>query len=95
MQAIDNRLTRMSLNTGGNTTEITELKSPAGISSTILVSPEATVTPIQILSTDSTGILLSGALEITGQEATPEEIAPIVNAVKEDIIHTAKHLTRP
>lgn len=92
--AIDNRLTRMSLNAGGNTTEIIELQSLDGIKSTILVTPGAVVTPVQILSTDSAGIMLSGVLEINSPTATPEEISPVVAAVKEDLLYTAKHISR-
>ncbi len=92
--AIDNRLTRMSLNAGGNTTEIIELQSPAEISSTIFVTPGATVTPVQILSTDSTRFIISGVLEINSPSATREEIAPVVAAVKDDLLYTAKNLSR-
>ncbi len=92
-KAIDNRLTRMSLNSGGNTTEIIELQSLDGISSTIFVTPGATVTPVQILSTDSTSFLLSGVLEISGDSVTREEISPVVSAVKEDMLYTAKHIS--
>lgn len=92
-EATDNRLTRMSLNAGGNTTEILELQNPAGIASTIFVTPGATVTPVQILSTDSTRFVISGVLEINSQSATREEIAPVVAAVKEDLIFTAKHIS--
>ena len=92
-EATDNRLTRMSLNAGGNTTEILELQNPAGIASTIFVTPGATVTPVQILSTDSTRFVISGVLEINSQSATREEIAPVVTAVKEDLLFTAKHIS--
>lgn len=93
-RAIENRLTRMSLNAGGNMTEIIELQSLDGIKSTILVTPGAVVTPVQILSTDSTGIMLSGVLEINSTTATPEEISPVVAAVKDDLLYTAKHISR-
>ena len=83
----------MSLNAGGNTTEILELQNPAGIASTIFVTPGATVTPVQILSTDSTRFVISGVLEINSQSATREEIAPVVTAVKEDLLFTAKHIS--
>lgn len=95
LDAIDGRLTRMSLNTGGNTTEITETRSPGGICSTVLVSPAATVTPVQILSTDSTTFMLSGVLEITRPDVTADEIAPVVEAVRGDVIHTASHIALP
>lgn len=93
-RAIENRLTRMSLNAGGNMTEIIELQSLDGIKSTILVTPGAVVTPVQILSTDSTGIMLSGVLEINSATATPEEISPVVAAVKDDLLYAAKHISR-
>ena len=93
-ESVDNRLTRMSLNSGGNTTEIIELRTPEGIASTIFVTPGATVTPLQILSTDSASFTMSGVLEIASPTATREEIMPVVAAVKEDLLYTAKHIAR-
>ena len=93
-ESVDNRLTRMSLNSGGNTTEIIELRTPEGIASTIFVTPGATVTPLQILSTDSATFTMSGVLEIASPTATREEIMPVVAAVKEDLLYTAKHIAR-
>lgn len=91
--AVDNRLTRMSLNSGGNATEIITLSSGSGsVGSTILVSPGATVTPVQILATDSLSFMLSGVLEMSRPDVSREEAAPVVKAVTDDLINAAKKI---
>ncbi len=91
LRAVDNRFQRASLDIGGNTTEVTELTSPAGVSATLMLTPSAAVTPIHFIATDSAGFILSGAAEFKhpGIEAN----APAVAAIHADLLRAAKTLT--
>ncbi len=93
--AIANRRERIALNAGGLRSTVTELTAPNGLSSEIVATPGAMVTPLQIIATDSTGLLFTGALEmppaLPGNDA--EYYMPIVEGVERDLIHMAKNLT--
>ena len=91
--AIDNRHERMALNAGGLRSTVTELAAPGGLSSEIVSTPGAMVTPLQIIATDSTGLLLTGALELTPSANDAEYYLPIIHGVERDLIHMAKNLT--
>lgn len=86
---VDNRTERMSLNSGGHPTEITQLIAPSGFSSRILVTPAGSLTPVQFISVSPQWVV-SGALYLPGADSNPDSVAPIVNAVYRDLIHTAK-----
>lgn len=92
-EALRNRNERMSLNLNGincRTYESTH-KDMSGI---VLVAESPCVTPVQILATDHQSLLLTGALTFDGdKERTVEEISPVVNAVKEDLLHMFNHLS--
>lgn len=97
LQAIANRRERMVLNAGGLPTVVTTLTAPGGLSSEMLTTPAAAVTPLQIVATDSASLLIAGALELPrpdGQnvEQSAEYYAPVVTAVERDLLHMAKHL---
>lgn len=82
---------RIALNVGSNEARVTTLTSPDGITSTIVTSPASTVTPVQLLSTDSTTFVFSAVLFIPDREGVePEYYAPIVSGVERDLIHMAK-----
>lgn len=86
---VANRTERMSLNTGGHPTEVTDYSSPSGFSSQILVTPAGSITPVQFLSV-SPGWVVSGALYLPGAETTPDSVAPIVKAVYRDLLHLCR-----
>lgn len=91
--AIDNRIERMSLNAGDLSTEISRLPLPEGGDATLLVTPESRVTPIQFLATDSVTFMVSGALSFDGrQEVVADSVRPILDAVKNDVLHALTHL---
>jgi len=92
-KALANRIERASMNTGGRDSEIIELTSPGGFTSTVIITPGATVTPIQHIATDSKGTLIYGSLEIIHVVNDPEETRPIVEAVTHDVMETAKQLS--
>lgn len=92
-KALANRIERASMNTGGRESEIIELTSPGGFTSTVIVTPGATVTPVQHIASDGNGTLLYGSLEILHEITDPEETRPIVEAVTRDVMEAAKHLS--
>lgn len=88
-EVIANRTERMSLNSGVHPTEITQLTSPAGFRSQVLFTPAGSVTPVQILSVSPRWVI-SGALYHPQADSSPDSIAPVLRAVRRDLIHTAK-----
>lgn len=91
--AIANRIERMQLNAGSNPTELIELTSDGGWQCRIAVTRSSLTTPIQILAR-SNSRLLTGALYLNYPPQTqPDSVAPIVDTVRRDLIHTLKHLT--
>lgn len=95
LTAIANRRERMALNAGGLRSTVTELTAPHGLSSEIVATPGAMVTPLQIIATDSASLLISGALEMPPAlpDNDPEYYMPIIDGVERDLIHMAKNLT--
>lgn len=97
LKAIANRYERMALNAGGLPSTVTTLTAPDGLSSEIVETPGAMVTPLQIIATDSTSLLLTGALEMPPASADgdndAERYMPVVKGVERDLMHMAKHLT--
>lgn len=91
--ALANRIERMQLNTGGSPTELIELTSDGGWQCQMAVTRSSLTTPIQILAR-SDSRLLSGALYLDyPPETQPDSVAPIVDTVRRDLIHTLKHLS--
>lgn len=90
--AIANRMERAQLDTGGNTSEVTEMASPSGVFSMIMLTPSATVTPLHFLATDSATFVLSGAVEFKNNDI--EANAPAVNAIHADLLHAAKTIAK-
>lgn len=93
-ETIDNRIERMSLNTGGHTTEVISFTTPAGIDARMTVTRTGSPTPVQFMATDHKEILVSGAgtagLSVT---APADSISPITAMLERDIIHLLKTLT--
>lgn len=90
---IDNRTRRISLNTGGGLTRLTELTSEGGFDCVLATTPSGTITPLQFLAHDSRGRVVTGALVVDGAaSAQPDSAAPVIEAVERDLIHALKHL---
>ncbi len=87
---LDNRIERISLNIGSNRTEVLEINTPSGFSSRLLVTPHGSVTPVQFLTTDLNRRIISGAafLKSAPPAGAADSIAPIVNALRDDMIRT-------
>ncbi|MCM1355944.1 MAG: hypothetical protein NC212_06025 [Staphylococcus sp.] len=91
--AIDNRHERMALNSGGASTELTELVSEGGWVCELAVTRSSVTTPVQILAYDREGHILSGALYFNlPAGAAADSISPVVRAVGRDLTETLKHL---
>lgn len=88
-EVIHNRTERMALNSGGNPTEISELSSLSGFNSQILLTPAGSVTPVQFLSVSPQWVV-SGALYLPDAEINPDSVAPVLQAVRRDLIHAAQ-----
>lgn len=95
-----NRHERMELNTGGALTELTELTSEGEWQCELAMTRNSLTTPLQLLAHDSIhangiGHVLSGALYLDVPPHTaPDSIAPIVRAIKDDMLTLLKHLRR-
>lgn len=95
LDAIDNRSERMALNLNGVKYQPFRT-SDSHISAIMPVAESPCVTPVQILATDYSSFLLTGALTFDGDTVRDiEEIAPVVSAVKDDIIYMINHLKQP
>ena len=90
---LERRLERVETNTGGFESEITELVSPGGFSSTIIMTPEATVTPVQYVASCGDR-LVTATLEMKMPVTDPAQISPVVSAVYRDLIRCAANITR-
>ncbi len=88
-EVMDNRLERISLNSGGAETELTELTTPEGAACRLFVTRHGTVTPVQLLAVDARWIV-SGAAYIDGAAEAPDSVAPVVNAIASDVLRLLK-----
>lgn len=88
LQALDNRTTRMALNSGGASGELTRIT--AGTYATVLTTP-GVLTPVQFLATDSAEYLLSGTA-VLPQLFPTDSIAPVLRAVEADVIHMLREM---
>lgn len=89
--AIDNRVERLSLNTGGNPTEVSSFTTPAGLDAKIIVTPSGTPTPVQFIATDHASILVSGTATVADAATAPtDSLLPVINMLQRDITHLLK-----
>lgn len=93
-EVMNNRIERMSLNTGELTTDITTLSTSQGVTATVLMTPMAKVTPIQFLATDSATYVMTGALYLDNASVATDSVMPILDAVRADVIHAVTHLRK-
>ncbi len=93
-KVLDNRLERMGLNAGGLPSEVLTLDSPGGFHSQLLVTPAESLTPLQFLSTDGKGWVVSGAayLDYAPSAAIADSIAPVISALKADLLYALGRL---
>lgn len=91
-EVIDNRVERISRNIGGRTTEMTELTTPSGFLASVTMTRMASVTPVQFIATLPGMWVVSGSLALDKAPASPDSIAPVVEAVHGDVIRMLQHL---
>lgn len=90
---MDNRMQRIGLNAGDSPTAVTRL-SGHGVDGIIVEAPGAAVTPLQLLATDHSRYVLSGAVEFTDTVSMSDAEArrPVVDALRRDMIHLIESL---
>lgn len=92
---IDNRLERVSLNLGGADAELLEFDSPAGFENKVFVSRADISTPVQFIATDGETTVISGTSFLKdASAANADSLAPVVNMLRRDILHSLKTLHR-
>lgn len=91
---IANRVQRISLNTGGKDFEQVDLQSEADFKSKIFTIRGGSTNPVMFISSNQRNCVVSGSLYFLDSNAVAkvDSIAPIIDAVSNDIIHLAKHL---
>lgn len=89
---VANRTERMALNTGGADSEVTQLVSSGGFDCTMTVTRAGSATPVQFLAADMS-MVVSGTMYINVEAGfAPDSIAPVVDAVARDVLHSLKTL---
>lgn len=90
--ALADRYERMMLNLGDNEAEQIEVTSPQlGAVTTILTSGGAVLTPVQFVSACGDRVV-SGAFSFSRLPSSADSVAPLVSAVRRDVLHAAKNL---
>lgn len=92
-EALRNRSERIALNLGGREAEMLSFSSPDSLFCEVVVDNQsAGATPVQFLATDHKGLVVSGAAHIGGEMLSADSVAPIVDMLRRDIIHSLKTL---
>lgn len=92
---IEKRRERMSLNLYGLSAVTEHITSAdSSFEAVLLVSSDATTTPLQFLATNGHGMLVTGSAYMPGvrPESPADSIAPQVEAMRRDIIHSLRQL---
>lgn len=93
-EAIDNRIERLSLNTGGRPTEVISFVTSHGLDARIIVTPRESPVPVQFLVTDHRTLLVSGSAMLeAAATAPPDSVSPVVGMLRRDITHTVVNIS--
>lgn len=88
-EIIANRLERISLNLGNEVQHESITLKNGNISSQIVTTQGNMVSPIMFIATDNQNWVFSGTFNFNApQKLNYDSVAPIINAVKKDIVHT-------
>lgn len=91
---LDNRRERMALNSGGASGELISVENRSGVAGHLLVTPAGAMNPVQFIATDGRRFVLSGAMTFAGDGTVdPDSVAPVVEAVSDDMIRMLQTLT--
>lgn len=94
---IERRRERMALNLYGMTAETRHMASDDGSFETVLlVSRDPVATPLQFLSVDTLGMIVSGSVYMPGVDAASptDSVAPVVSAIERDLVRALKTMRR-
>lgn len=95
-EMIDNRVERLSLNTGGAETQVSSFTTPGGMDARIVVTPHDSPTPVQFIATDHATTLVSGSAHVRDAATAPaDSLAPVIEMLTRDITHLVTTLTAP
>lgn len=93
---IDNRAERMALNTGGAYTEVIDFTPHPDkrFTAQLLVTPAESVTPVQFIASDGIHTIVSGSMTFrTNSHLEPDSVAPVIGAIRADMIEMLNSLT--
>ncbi len=88
-EIIANRLERISLNLGNDGQHESIALKKGNVSSQVITTRGNMVSPIMFIATDNQNWVFSGTFNFNAsQKLNYDSVAPIINAVKKDIVHT-------
>ena len=91
---IDNRVERLSLNTGGAESQVSSFTTPAGLDARVIVTPRLTPTPVQFIVTDHTSLLVSGTAHVRDAATAPaDSLAPVIEMLERDVTRLTTNLS--
>ena len=91
---IDNRVERLSLNTGGAESQVSSFTTPAGLDARVIVTPRLTPTPVQFIVTDHASLLVSGTAHVRDAATAPaDSLAPVIEMLKRDVTRLTTNLS--
>lgn len=92
-EVIDNRVERLSLNTGGAPTEVMPIPNPGGYDARLIVTPHSSPTPVQFIATDHRNVMISGSALVPGiATVTTDSLMPVVEMLERDITYMLSRL---
>ncbi len=90
---IDNRVERLSLNTGGAESQVSSFITPAGLDARIVVTHHGTPTPVQFIVTDHATMLVSGSAHVRDAATAPaDSLAPVIGMLERDLNHLVANI---
>ena len=89
-EAVDNRVERLSLNTGGQPSQVMSFTTPAGMDARVIVTDGSVPTPVQFIVTDYRRVLVSGSAVVDDAATAPvDSLAPVLQVLERDIVRLA------
>ncbi len=86
-----NRYERMMMNLGDNFAEQTEIESPGGYRTQVVITAGPTMTPVQFLSCGRDWVI-NGALTFDREIHSADSVMPVLEAVRHDMIYASRLL---
>lgn len=89
---IGNRVERLSMNTGGAATEISEFVNGQGLQCILMKTPAGSPTPVQFIAVAPEGWMLSGSAMVDKLTEAPDSLAPVVEMLERDVQYMLERL---